>query len=196
MNRKEDGGQAIIELALALPMMVLLVFGVIEFGSALNHTMVLTAAAREGARVAGALANGGGPLGCGSGQSPNAATVDPAVVAAVERVLTASGTQISLADVSEIRIYKSTLSGAETTGAVNQWTYALNAGPLIGGERLDFAEQSNTWTACVRNNVTPADSVGITVRYLYRSRTPLRYFMPFTAINLSATTVMTLNATR
>ena len=195
MNEGERG-QAITELAAVLPLLVVLVFGVIEFGTALNQTMVLAAATREGARVAGALANGGGAVGCGSGQSPNAATVDPAVIAAVERVLAASGTQISLADVTEIHIFKATVTGSETAGAVNVWIYDLNGGPLVAGAPLDFAEQSDTWPACLRNNVTPADSVGVTVRYVYRTRTPLRYFMPFTGINLNETTVMSLNATR
>ena len=196
MTFRDERGQAIIETALILPILSLLVFGVIEVATALNQTMVLTAASREGARVAGALANGGGALGCGSGQSPNASAVDPAVVAAVERVLSASGTQISLADVTEIRIFKATSSGSETAGAVNSWTYIMNGGPLVGGEPLDFAEQSNTWPVCARNNVSPADSAGITVRYTYRTRTPLRYFMPFNGVNLAATTVMSLNATR
>ena len=182
MKKTLEQGQAMTELALILPLLVVLVFGVIEFATAINETMVLTAAAREGARVAGALANGGGALGCGTGQSPNAADVDPAIIAAVERVLTASGTQIALADVNEIRIYKATAT--------------LDGGPLVGGERLDFAEQSNTWTVCLRNNVSPADSVGITVRYSYRAHTPLRHFMPFQTINLGETTVMALNATR
>jgi len=191
-----EQGQAMTELALILPLLVVLVFGVIEFATAINETMVLTAAAREGARVAGALANGGGALGCGTGQSPNAADVDPAIIAAVERVLTASGTQIALADVNEIRIYKATATGGETWNAVNRWTYSQDGGPLVGGERLDFAEQSNAWAVCLRNNVSPADSVGITVRYSYRAHTPLRHFMPFQTINLGETTVMALNATR
>src|SRR5207249_2103561 len=83
------------------------------------------------------------------------------VVAAVERVLTGSGAQIILADVSAIRIYKSTTTGAETSGAVNQWAYLADGGPLIGAERLDFVEQSNFWPACGRVNTSPADSAGI-----------------------------------
>ena len=104
---------------------------------------------------------------------------------------------ISLADVSAIRIYKSTPSGAETAGFANQWIYAANAGPLIAGQRLDFAEQSNAWSACSRNNVSPADSAGISIRYLYRGRTPLRFFIPgLGSLNMSDSAVMPLNASR
>lgn len=197
MSARDERGQAVVETALLVPFLLVLVFGVVELGTALHETMTIAAATREGARTAGALVNGGGPLGCGPGQSPNASTVDPLVVAAIERVLTASGTQISLADVSEIRIYKATPSGEETSGAANRWTYSLDGGPLVAGDPLDFVEYSVEWLACSRNNMLPADSVGITLRYTYRGRTPLRLFVPGLAtINISDSTVMPLNATR
>jgi hypothetical protein len=195
--RRDERGQAITAMALLRPLLLVLVLGVVEFATAIHEAMTIAAATREGARVAGALVNGGGTLGCASDQSPNASTVDPEVIAAIERVLTGSGAQISLPDVSVIRIYKSTASGGETLGVANQWIYAANAGPLIAGQRLDFVEQSVNWSACSRNNVSPADSAGITIRYLYRGRTPLRYFIPgLGSINLSDSAVMPLNASR
>jgi hypothetical protein len=197
VSHRDERGQAVTEMALMLPLLFVLVLGVIELTTAIHEAMTIAAATREGARVAGALVNGGGTLGCGSDQSPNASTVDPLVIAAVQRVLTGSGAQISLADVSAIRIYKSTPSGTEMSGFANQWTYAANAGPLIAGQRLDFVEQSSAWQACSRNNVSPADSAGISVRYLYRGRTPLRYFIPgLGSINISDSAVMPLNASR
>ena len=197
MRLRDDRGQAATELALILPLVLVLVLGVVEMATAINAAMTIAAATREGARTAGALVNGGGTLGCGSGQSPNASTVDPVVVAAVERVLTGSGAQITLANVSAIRIYKATVSGAETSGSVNQWTYLSDGGPVIAGERLDFVEQTNDWPACGRNNVTPADSAGITVRYTYIGRTPLRYVIPgLASLNMTDTTVMPLNASK
>jgi len=72
-----------------------------------------------------------------------------------------------------------------------------DGGPVIAGERLDFVEQTNDWRACGRNNVSPADSVGITVRYTYIGRTPLRYVIPMLAsLNMTDTTVMPLNASK
>jgi len=195
--RRDERGQAITEMALLLPLLLVLVLGVVEFATAIHEAMTIAAATREGARVAGALVNGGGTLGCASDQSPNASTVDPLIIAAIERVMTGSGAQITLADVSAIRIYKSTATGAETSGIANQWIYAANGGPLIAGQRLDFVEQSVNWQPCSRNNVSPADSAGITVRYLYRGRTPLRYFIPgLGSLDLSDSAVMPLNASR
>jgi hypothetical protein len=197
MSFRGERGQALTETALLLPLLLVLVLGTIEFTTAIQQAMTIAAASREGARVAGALVNGGGTLGCGSGESPNASTVDPLVIAAVERVLTGAGARIPLEDISAIRIYKSTSSGSETSGFANQWIYAANAGPLIAGQRLDFVEQSSGWSACSRNNVSPADSAGVTIRYTYRGVTPLRHFVPgLGSINMSDSAVMPLNATR
>jgi Flp pilus assembly protein TadG len=41
-----------VEFALLLPLLLLLVFGIIDFGRALNAQITLTQAAREGARLA------------------------------------------------------------------------------------------------------------------------------------------------
>jgi Flp pilus assembly protein TadG len=55
MRRRREG-QALVEFALIVPIFLLLVLGVFEFGRAWNVYQVLTDAAREGARVA-VLAN-------------------------------------------------------------------------------------------------------------------------------------------
>jgi Flp pilus assembly protein TadG len=45
-------GQALVEFALILPLMMLLLLGILEMGRAWNVKQVLTDAAREGARLA------------------------------------------------------------------------------------------------------------------------------------------------
>jgi Flp pilus assembly protein TadG len=50
--RRGSSGQAIIELALVLPILLLILFGITEFGRAIMTTNVLNTAAREGARLA------------------------------------------------------------------------------------------------------------------------------------------------
>lgn len=47
-----EQGQAIVETALIVPMIVLLIFGILEFGRFYNAWIVITQASREGARVA------------------------------------------------------------------------------------------------------------------------------------------------
>lgn len=50
--RRRSAGNAVVEFALILPLFLLLVFGVTEFGRALSVVQVLNSAAREGARIA------------------------------------------------------------------------------------------------------------------------------------------------
>jgi Flp pilus assembly protein TadG len=56
MNRRRrrgagDRGAAAVEFALLLPLLLLIIFGLIDFGRALNAQITLTQAAREGARL-------------------------------------------------------------------------------------------------------------------------------------------------
>ena len=193
-----DDGQSLVEFALVVPpILIVLVFGLIELATLLSDAMTISSAAREGARVGGALVNGGGTLGCSAGQSPNAATVDTQIVAAVERVLTGSGTRITVSDVSQVRIWKSTAAGAETAGQINVWTYLAGSGPVIDGRALDFKQTSQPWLPCSRTYVSPVDSVGVTVVYVYRAQTPLRFFVPyFNNLTISDRVVMAMNAAK
>jgi len=50
--RKDCNGQSLVEFALVLPLLIMLILGMIEFGWILNGKITLTSAAREGARVA------------------------------------------------------------------------------------------------------------------------------------------------
>lgn len=54
MGRRVAGGrgQAVVELALALPLLALLLFGIIDFGLGLSARVQVTNAVREGARLA------------------------------------------------------------------------------------------------------------------------------------------------
>lgn len=51
MPRRGDRGQAVIELALTLPLLLLVVLGIFDFGFMFQKFEVVTNAAREGARV-------------------------------------------------------------------------------------------------------------------------------------------------
>jgi Flp pilus assembly protein TadG len=52
MDTRRDRGAAAVEMALLLPLLLLLIFGVIDFGRMLNAQITVTEAAREGARAA------------------------------------------------------------------------------------------------------------------------------------------------
>ena len=50
--RKSEAGQAMVEMALVLPILLILVGGIIDFGWLFYNQLALTNAAREGARYA------------------------------------------------------------------------------------------------------------------------------------------------
>jgi Flp pilus assembly protein TadG len=58
---REQQGQTMTEFALVLPLLVLLLFGVIQFGIAFNNYITLTDAVRAGARKAAVSANTDNP---------------------------------------------------------------------------------------------------------------------------------------
>jgi len=52
MRHKNERGSALIEVALTLPLLLLVAAGIFEFGRAYQTQQVLTNAVREGARIA------------------------------------------------------------------------------------------------------------------------------------------------
>lgn len=56
-RRFDNRGQALVEFALLLPVVMMLLLGIVEFGRAWQAKQTLTDAAREGARIA-VVANG------------------------------------------------------------------------------------------------------------------------------------------
>lgn len=48
---ESERGAAAVEFALVFPLLVLILFGIVEFGSIYNAQLMLTSAAREGART-------------------------------------------------------------------------------------------------------------------------------------------------
>lgn len=72
-------GAAIVEFALILPLLLLLVFGAVNFGALMYDQSVITNAAREGARWASVHSTAATGSGCTN--SFSAAPVDPCQVA-------------------------------------------------------------------------------------------------------------------
>jgi hypothetical protein len=190
-RRRRGAGQALVEFCLVLPIILTLVLSVAEVGVAIGTNMSLVLATREGARVGAALVNGGGAYGCGSGQSPNEAVVDPMIVASVQRALTSEGSGIDISKVDWIHIYKATASGGESL--VNEWT--PGAGPVVDGLTLVFSPGGVSWPACSRAHTLPADSLGVSISYRHQLFTPLSAFtgaLGLTEIVMTDRTVMAL----
>lgn len=50
LKLRSEKGQSLVELALILPILIVILFGIIEFGRVFHSYLVITHAAREGAR--------------------------------------------------------------------------------------------------------------------------------------------------
>ena len=84
-DAKCAGGQGLVEFAMLVPVFLLILLGMLEFGFAFNHNMTLEYATREGARAGAAMANGSQAdrTTCGNGTTLGAANVDPLIIAEV-----------------------------------------------------------------------------------------------------------------
>ncbi len=194
-------GQGLVEFALVLPIFLVLLLALLDFGLAFSHNLTLEYASREGARTGAALAAGNSSLACDK--------VDSYVMAAVQRVLKAPGSSVRLGDIGEVHIYKAGPDGAEKDShgvayPVNVWKYNAGSKPTVDGQVLDFGLTSAGWSACSRSNATPnPDSIGISITYAYHFITPLASAISLVGghtsgaatLPMSDRTVMQLNPT-
>jgi hypothetical protein len=186
-RRHGHAAQALVEFAVVLPVFLLILLGMVEFGFVFSNHITMEYATREGARMGAGLANGSVAFDCKD--------VDDQVIAAVQRVLTASGSQVEVGQVGEIRIYESNPSGQEA-GPANVWT--PGKGPKVDGVHLLFQKSSGDWDACSRNNAGfgRTDSIGVSLVYDYRFVTPVGSVLGLVgtpALTMSDRTVMALN---
>ena len=205
-RRRHDGqhGQGLVEFALLVPVFLLLLLAMLEFGFLFDHTLTIQYASREGARVGSAMVNGGGTPGCGPGQSPAAGDVDKNIIAAVTRVLNSDGSRVNPAEVPTITIYHADTNGNQISDHANVWRYAPGSGPVVDGRPIGYtlASGDTDWQACSRTNIgTTPDSIGVSMGYTYRFQTALGNMLSFfggsgwSSVAVSDRTVMAMNPT-
>jgi hypothetical protein len=202
--RGRQRGQGLVEFAIFVPLFIVLLLAMLDFGFAFYTKLTLEYASREGARVGAALAAGSSTLPC--------AQVDNHVIAAVQRVLKSAGITVPLNNngntaktgVNWIRIYKADADGnGYGAGSYNQWTYSAGGGPTVDGTTLDFVAGAPGWSACSRLNGSAPDAIGVAINYTYGWTTPLtsalRLISPgtpfFSYLTFLDKTVMNLNPT-
>jgi Flp pilus assembly protein TadG len=74
---RSERGAALVEFALILPVLVMLIFGIVEFGRGYNAKITVTHAAREGARVLALTAD---PVAAEAAAVNAATSLDPSAV--------------------------------------------------------------------------------------------------------------------
>jgi TadE-like protein len=202
--RAPERGQGLVEFALVVPLFLLMLFVMLDFGFLLYSRLTVEYASREGARVGAALAQGGSALPC--------TEVDGHVIAAVQRVLQSSGISLRLPNddpaksaVIWVRIYDATThpdGSGYLAGTFNQWTYLKDGGPTVDGTKLSFVAGAQAWDACSRKNGVTPDKIGVAINYRYAWTTPLLGAFKvatqgtfFSDITFVDKTVMNLNPT-
>jgi hypothetical protein len=193
-RRTHDGqrGQGMVEFAIIVPVFLLLLMGMLEFGFVFTHNLSLEYATREGARVASTLSDGGS-----SATAATCTTIDQAVINAVTKVLKSPGSPILGYPnaVAWIKIWQSDPFGNPVAGTINQWDNKMDGS-------LTFKPPAvPVWTCLSRSSVLPSDSIGVSLTYTYTMVTPLgaieKFFGPAGPATLQMTdkTVMSLNPT-
>lgn len=194
-------GQSLVEFSLILPVLLILAFGMMEFGFAFSDKLTLGNATREGARIGSALVTGS-EASCTGDPSG----VDGTIVASVQNILRSGGSDVALSRIDEITIFRADVSGNPFSGDVNIWRYAPGSGPDVdpgpGTETLDFSPSSVGWPACDRDNdIRAPESLGVSIRYAYQPQTPLGNILAFvggsasSSLPITDSTVMALNPT-
>ena len=173
-RRDRSRGQSLVEFSVLVPAFMLILFGMLEFGFVFTHNLTLEYATREGARTGAALADGGG-------NAAICATIDPQIIAAVERVLTSPGSPIDETQVTSIKIWQSTAASSGNPGTpidaahTATWNYGTGGAPIVDGFQLHYHQTTGpaSWAPCTRNNGAGPDSIGVSLEYNYSMVTPL-----------------------
>lgn len=142
-ERRGERGAELVELALVLPLLLVVIAGIIDFGLLFQRYEVVTNAAREGARIA---------ILPGYAQADVEYRVDQYVNAGIE------GTAASRTDVDPLTIQTVTPTGGgapfqTVTVTVNYTDSYVILGPiisLIGGNSANFGEVTLTATSTMR----------------------------------------------
>jgi hypothetical protein len=189
-----ERGQSLVEFTFVVPLFLLLLLGMLEFGIAFTHDQTLAYATREGARTGAALGKGN------TGYPCSTTNFDAPIIAAVERVLQSPGSPIELKRIKTVTVYLAKNDGTPSS-SVNTWSLALGGGPTVDGKALDFKQTATGWAPCSRLNGVNADGLGVALTYDYPLQTSLGGLFRFmfgtswSSISMSDRTVMNLNPT-
>lgn len=147
----------IVELAVALPLLLVVVIGITDFGTAFNLKQLLNNAAREGVRAAAKQT-----MGDVTNSAP--VTID-AIHDVVDNYLLAA------------RVNDCGLSTAVPTKAGLTWTYTANSG--CPGTLTLVIDRGNTFTTTGANPVTiETTHIHISYPYQWRFGSFINFFVP------------------
>jgi len=168
----------VVEFALCIPVLLTMLFAVVNIGVLITDKVSAAYAARQGARLAAGL-------GDGSGGGLTVQQIDQNV----EQAVLASASHMAYATVKEIDIYQSDAPGAPSDGSFNSATDLYNS--YIAPFAPNGIPVSQSFPLSKRNQVPPNEtSIGVRVLWTYTPPTGYQSF----ALQLSDYTVMKATA--
>jgi Flp pilus assembly protein TadG len=162
-----QGGQAMVEFAMMLPLLVVLAVGILEFGMLFKDHVGIHYAAREGAR-AGAAAS----------RNPNA---DCTILRAVSTTMQT----MPYDDLQRVRIFRAADDGtcADSPCLEDVYYRAGSSSTCLEGWVVDRANWPPDGDPGRRNDPLPTDAIGVTVQF---NHTFFLNFVPGTEVTTIA----------
>jgi Flp pilus assembly protein TadG len=163
-RRQGQRGQALIETAVVIGVILSLLMGVYAVSQFASDQNTAGTATRAGARLAGELGNGGyngsSASGCQGVNPKDPCAVDRQIVQAVCQV---AATMPFVSSIVEVDIYRATGSGGSGDLTDRYTSCAANASPVSAAYTLDYREQTHPIEAYV----------GVSITYKYKSPVPI-----------------------
>jgi Flp pilus assembly protein TadG len=165
-NHRRERGAVAVEAALVTPLLLILIFGIIELALLMRDDVALTSAVRNGGRTASANA-GAGPGGvneAGDCVTPCSPADAPMFAQVAANAIQRAGTALPKDSIVELWVYKANNKGYPGATDATDWTCGANCVKYKWVKTKDqFRYYSGTWTsstvnACANNS---PDAVGI-----------------------------------
>ncbi len=161
--RRRDKGASLVEVAVVMPVLLILAIGLAEIGFLVIDYITVTNAARSGARTGAALNTDVG--------------ADDAILDVVEEDLC----NLAYGDATVVRIFKANADGSMSSSQNNYTpSGALNCDAPGHSFTCSALEGGCNWPSTSRNNVPPAnfDQLGVTVEFDHEYVTNFLPFLP------------------
>jgi Flp pilus assembly protein TadG len=168
----------VVEFSLSIPVLLTLLFGVLNIGVLITDKVVAAYATRQGARIAAELGNG-------SGSGLTLQQVDQNI----EQAVIASAANLGFATINEIDVYQADATGAPSNGSFNPATDLYDS--YVAPFAPNGTAGSQTFTLNNRKQVPPNEtSIGVRLLWTYTPPTGYQSF----SLQLSDYTVMKATA--
>jgi len=177
MRRRDQRGASAVEAALVTPLLVLILFGIIEFSFLLRDYVVVSSDVRNGARIASTGADAGpGTCDVYTGAPPCTGASSPALAQLAADAIQREGSAMPPNAIDYILVYKANVQGypgndGNTTmpttcaGVANCVRFVWQPGANSGKGAFRYSNgawNSSTISACFPGTVTaPLNRVGV-----------------------------------